>query len=414
MPLELYKRSDKGSALNANEFDANLTAIENEVNNKASLDGDGKVLPEQLPSMNYIPTSQKGAADGVASLNGDGKVPVAQLPETAPLGVMAREIGGTAYPSLLGIVCPPSLEFKAYDFLGEANGKPPVATFARASSATHMDAAGIIQTSAADELRHDFDPATGEYKGWLIEEQRTNFFLNSFADGTNLSTQGVTVTEQEYTVSFYGAGSITFSGAYSGTLSGAGDFPERVDLTFTPSVGTVTCSVSGEVKYANFEAGSFPTSYIPTTTAAATRAADVLNVDLSNCVTHPNEGTLLVEFVVGRTGGGYRHVAALSDGSWGNQGRLRFSADSSVLESAVYANGGYQAQFQSAPLVTGETCLVALSYGADSFAFSVDGSLQTDVSGDAPVFTKLSIGGSAVDSQQPCLTVKRAMIFPVA
>lgn len=123
MPLELYKRSDKGSALNANEFDANLTAIENEVNNKASLDGDGKVLPEQLPSMNYIPTSQKGAADGVASLNGDGKVPVAQLPETAPLGVMAREIGGTAYPSLLGIVCPPSLEFKAYDFLGEANGK---------------------------------------------------------------------------------------------------------------------------------------------------------------------------------------------------------------------------------------------------------------------------------------------------
>lgn len=45
----------------------------------ASLDSSGKVPSGQLPSMNYIPTSQKGAASGVASLDSTGKVPSGQL-----------------------------------------------------------------------------------------------------------------------------------------------------------------------------------------------------------------------------------------------------------------------------------------------------------------------------------------------
>lgn len=45
----------------------------------ATLDSEGKVPSEQLPSMDYIPTSQKAAANGVASLGSDGKVPSGQL-----------------------------------------------------------------------------------------------------------------------------------------------------------------------------------------------------------------------------------------------------------------------------------------------------------------------------------------------
>lgn len=64
-------------------------------------DGNGKVdsadnadkLGDQVPSYyakaadlnSYVPTSQKGKANGVASLGSDGKVPTAQLPETAPI-----------------------------------------------------------------------------------------------------------------------------------------------------------------------------------------------------------------------------------------------------------------------------------------------------------------------------------------
>lgn len=58
----------------------------------ASLDNAGKVPVNQIPDLNYIPegdrnglpyipTSQKGAANGVASLGSDGKVPTSQLPQ---------------------------------------------------------------------------------------------------------------------------------------------------------------------------------------------------------------------------------------------------------------------------------------------------------------------------------------------
>lgn len=51
-------------------------------NGVATLDNSGKIPSSQIPSMgSYIPTSQKGTAGGVASLGSDGKVPASQLPE---------------------------------------------------------------------------------------------------------------------------------------------------------------------------------------------------------------------------------------------------------------------------------------------------------------------------------------------
>lgn len=47
----------------------------------ATLGTDGKVPSEQLPDLNYIPTSEKGNPSGVASLDANGKVPDTQLPD---------------------------------------------------------------------------------------------------------------------------------------------------------------------------------------------------------------------------------------------------------------------------------------------------------------------------------------------
>ncbi|BAK99470.1 hypothetical protein OBV_22720 [Oscillibacter valericigenes Sjm18-20] len=40
----------------------------------------GKIYPDDIPDLNYIAETQKGAANGVASLNANGKVPSRQLP----------------------------------------------------------------------------------------------------------------------------------------------------------------------------------------------------------------------------------------------------------------------------------------------------------------------------------------------
>ena len=47
-------------------------------------------------------------------------------------------------------------------------------TFARNSTATYTGPDGLLKTAAANEARYDYDPLTGECKGILIEEQRTN------------------------------------------------------------------------------------------------------------------------------------------------------------------------------------------------------------------------------------------------
>ena len=59
----------------------------------ATLDSSGKVPSGQLPSMDYIPTSQKGAASGVASLDSSGKVPSGQLPEISSVKTYNAIIG---------------------------------------------------------------------------------------------------------------------------------------------------------------------------------------------------------------------------------------------------------------------------------------------------------------------------------
>ena len=151
----------------------------------------------------------------------------------------------------------------------------PRITFTRASTATYTDFFGVIQTAAVNAPRWDY--TGGALRGLLIEEARTNVLLNSAA----LSTQGVAVTAQAYTLSFYGTGTITTSGAATGALVGTGA-GQRVSQMFTPTAGTLTCTVTGSVLNAQLEAGSFVTSWIPTGGAAATRAQDQCGISPAN------------------------------------------------------------------------------------------------------------------------------------
>lgn len=147
-------------------------------------------------------------------------------------------------------------------------------TFTRASSATRVNASGVLEVITSGNPRFTYDPVTLSALGLLIEEQRTQLLLNSLIDGTNLSTQSVTVTAQAYTLSFFGTGTITLSGTSTGAKVGTGAYPTRSTFTFTPTAGTLTLTVTGTVQYAQLEAGSFATSFIPTAGASVTRAAD--------------------------------------------------------------------------------------------------------------------------------------------
>jgi hypothetical protein len=123
--------------------------------------------------------------------------------------------------------------------------------------------------------RFDYDPVTLAPKGLLIEEQRTQLLLNSSLAGTSLATQNVTVAAVAHTLSFYGTGTVTLSGtSTAGPLVGSGSYPTRSTLTFTPTAGTLTLTVTGTVQFAQLEVGAFATSFIPSGASQVTRAAD--------------------------------------------------------------------------------------------------------------------------------------------
>jgi hypothetical protein len=172
------------------------------------------------------------------------------------------------------------------------HGTGPNISFVRASAANYFNSAGVLTSAAVNEPRFDHDPVTLESKGLLVEVARTNLLLNS----ASLSTQSVVVTAVPYTLSFYGTGTITLSGvSTAGPLVGSGAFPTRSTLTFTPTAGTLTLTVTGTVEYAQLEAGSFASSYITTAGASATRSSDLPTVTPISSFYNQNEGTVFVQ-----------------------------------------------------------------------------------------------------------------------
>lgn len=187
-------------------------------------------------------------------------------------------------------------------------------TFTRASTATYIDANGVMQTAAVDVPRFDY---TNGVRQALVEGAATNLFLNS-ATGV---TQDITTTAQSYSVSFYGTGSITLSGTATGTLNGTGA-NNRVSLTVTATAGTLTLTVSGSTTLVQVEALPFASSYIPTTSSAVTRAGDIarLGPKLEALLARPDitivaKGRMAGIVPNGRIVGGVSNVFPLANNS---------------------------------------------------------------------------------------------------
>lgn len=151
-----------------------------------------------------------------------------------------------------------------FEFDSLTGSLPAGMTLTRASAATYVDGSGAIVTVGVDVPR--FTPT-----GLLIEEAATNLLLNT----ATLATQGVTVTAVAHTLSFYGTGTVTLSGASTaGPLVGTGA-NDRVSLTFTPTAGTLTCTVTGSVTSAMLETKTAASSYCPSAGTQGVRARDV-------------------------------------------------------------------------------------------------------------------------------------------
>ena len=245
------------------------------------------------------------------------------------------------------------------------------------SNKTRVNESGNVETVDAALPRIDYTGGVGHI---LFEPQSTNLFLNS----ATLSTQSVTTSAASHTISFYGTGSITLSGTHSATINGTGA-NNRVSLSFTPSGGTLTCTVSGSVTNAQIEALSYATSYIPTTSGTVTRtsSSSAISGGLLEFI-NSSEGVLYVEAAALANDGTTRNIA-LTDNSLSNRVCLEWDETSNVIKAFVVDGGSHQTSMSyTAPDLT-QYNKIALKYKANDMALWFNGSeVATDTSGTMP------------------------------
>lgn len=216
-------------------------------------------------------------------------------------------------------------------------------TVTRATTATRVNSAGLIESVASNVPRLDY--SNGTCPSILVEPQRTNLALYSqqftngvwsiksgtftdnygfSPDGTTNATrfvstdsdpyvyQPITGDGSTYTVSCYvkGVGSSIGKNGSIRVSANSQSFAitnqwQRVTLTCTISGVLIMgleipdgASVGDEVLIWGYqcEQGSYATSYIPTTSASVTRNADVISKTGISSLIGQTEGTLFVDF----------------------------------------------------------------------------------------------------------------------
>ena len=168
---------------------------------------------------------------------------------------------------------------------------------------------------------------------------------------------------------------------------------------------------------AQLEAGAFATSYIPTTTAAATRSEDVASITGTAFSSWYNqtEGTVFVNGVIPFVGSAnFPAFASVDDGNINDAIEFAmWDAASDVVKSVIYDNGTAQASLGGETYTAGSVYSLAGAFALNNFAASYrGGSPSTDSAGTLPTVDRLRIGQNRGGGNNLNGTIRRICFWP--
>ena len=305
----------------------------------------------------------------------------------------------------------------------------------------------LVLFNHADNIpRIEYD-AAGAVKGLLIEEQRVNLFTysNDFTasswqkvvtvtpndavspDGTSNAsrfpfgssgyfqaslsrTVGQTYTVSAWVKSYDGTDEAFQlygeNGGFSQNFVATSEW-QRFSFTYTATssaggygdgIGRPTTNIPADLHVygMQLEAGGFPTSYIPTSGATATRAADVATIPTSAFGYNSGAGTVVVEASTNNVQSSLPHVWQLDAGSNSTRIVSTFRETSGSVRMFIQNSGSTDASlYRGSPLTSTTLVTSAGAWVTNNVAFSADGSAPiADTNGcSIPNANTLRIGG---------------------
>lgn len=338
----------------------------------------------------------------------------------------------------------------------------------RATTATRVNSQGLVESMGNNIPRLDY--SNGTCPSILVEPQRTNLALYSSSfDNANWTAQTTSVSANAttapdgtttadtltpsgsgaydnrvyqthtvtngavYTLSVWAKSSASNAKLTLGLQNHGGqvftitDQWERYSVAVTalstggnfniyagdvtPTTGAVNSSNVVTIWGAQLEAGSYATSYIPTTSASVTRNADVISKTGISSLIGQTEGTLFVDF--------YNYANNTTQ-----QGTPMQISASGFYTDAIYFeqylgnwycavwNGGNQQFLASAGTLSEGWHKLAVAYKTNDIAYYVDGNLiATDTSASIPTCSQVYLGINGLSAFPEQMGIKAAALW---
>jgi hypothetical protein len=195
----------------------------------------------------------------------------------------------------------------------------------------------------------------------------------------------------------------------------------NIDLSFSPSDSASPTYSFGLPSYtgdasksiyiwgAQVEAGSYPTSYIPTTSASVTRVADAAYKTGISSLIGQTEGTLFVEYQSTNNGGNGERIMAISNGTAAN----RIVLFDQLGKIRIYTATGSAVQWDITTVInTNGHHKIAVGYKNNDAVLYIDGAqITTDSSYSVPACSAVYIGTSEAYGVSLAGVINQAAIF---
>jgi len=253
---------------------------------------------------------------------------------------------------------------------------------------------------------------TGSGNIWLLGKNSGSFAYYNLTNGTaDSATSGMTIDIKDYGDGWYRC-----------------YFTQDYTSAFDYTIGIGVCVVSGTPNYdasinplqeiyiygAQFEEGSYPTSYIPTYGSSVTRSQDLTTADTSSFYTDSSEGTLFTELSFPLAADGNYNGWFFWDGSNYNRIVLQRRGDTGRGQIEVRINNTTQASVISSSVITLEdNHKMLVKWDGNVFTLFIDGvNIGSDTSTDT--YSGTDLNELASRPTYNAVNIKQAIIFPTA